>query len=91
MLTTWKDNAPRLAPLLQNSFLQEIAPVSDSLTQVATVGLEALDFIASQKSPPEAWAANATKIVTEAKTPKAEVVLTIAEPTQKLIDAAAKP
>jgi hexosaminidase len=43
-LILWRDNDARLQPLLANSELTaELAPLSQSLSQVAAIGLEALD------------------------------------------------
>jgi hexosaminidase len=88
MLSTWLDNSPRLDPLLQNALLQEIAPVSAALTQTATIGIEALDFISSKQRPPQSWTDHATQILADAKRAKAEVILAIADPVQKLVEAA---
>ena len=43
-LVLWRDNDAKLAPTLKNSDITaELAPLSHSLSQVATVGLQALD------------------------------------------------
>lgn len=43
-LVLWRDNDAKLQPLLQRSFLtQDLAPVSHNLSQVAGIGLQALD------------------------------------------------
>ena len=43
-LVLWRDNDAKLQPLLAQSYLtQELAPVSRNLSQVAEIGLQALD------------------------------------------------
>ncbi len=82
-LELWKSNPPVTVPA-------ELTPVSENLKQAASIGWEALNYISSQKAPPVSWAANATKTLTEAKRPKAEVTLVIVAPIQTLVDLAAK-
>src|SRR5215831_9920915 len=43
-LLLWRDNDPKLQPILARSYLtQDLAPVSRNLAQVAEIGLQALD------------------------------------------------
>ena len=50
-LVLWRDNDAKVQPLLKRSFLtQDLAPVSRNLSQVAEIGLEALDDL--QKNRP---------------------------------------
>ena len=43
-LVLWRDNDAKLQPLLKRSYLtQDLAPVSQNLSQVAEIGLQALD------------------------------------------------
>jgi len=49
-LTLWRDNDAALQPILPHSNLAaELAPVSHTLTQTATIGLAALDTLASHQ------------------------------------------
>jgi hexosaminidase len=85
-LTAWRDNAPTL----QNSFLQELGPLSASLKQTATLGLEALDYIVSQRHPTQEWTRNAKAILADARKPKAELNLAIVAPVAKLVETASR-
>jgi hexosaminidase len=85
LLLAWKDNA-RL--LQQQTLPQEIQPVSNNLTQAAAIGLAALDFINSKQRPSPAWVADANRILVQARKPTAEVILSVADPIQELVDAA---
>ena len=50
-LVLWRDNDAKVQPLLRRSFLtQDLAPVSRNLSQVAEIGLGALDDL--QKNRP---------------------------------------
>jgi hexosaminidase len=87
-LAAWKSNQAKLAPLLQNSILREVAPVSENLTQVAVAGLEALDYIGKHQKPPAEWYISMNKMLVEAKKPKSEVTLAIVDPVQQLVNLA---
>jgi hexosaminidase len=89
-LTAWKDNQQTLAPLLQSSILRELVPVSADLTQVASLGLEALDYVAKHQKPAAAWTASANQTLVEAKKPKAEVIIAIVDPVTRLVELASR-
>ena len=49
-LTRWRDNDTKLEPSLKNSDITaELAPVSQTLTQVSTIGLRALDDLENHR------------------------------------------
>lgn len=49
-LVLWRDNDARLKPLLTRSFLtQDLAPVSRNLSEVAIIGLQALDDLQNNR------------------------------------------
>jgi hexosaminidase len=79
-LLLWKNNP--------KPTIVEVAPVSAALTQSASIGLGALDFIQTHRHPPQAWTAQSIQTLTEAKKPKAEVILSVADPIRKLVDIA---
>src|SRR6267378_1962210 len=46
ILTEWRDNAARLHPLLERSFLlHDLAPLSEDLSALGAAGLQALDYL----------------------------------------------
>ena len=50
-LTLWRDNDAQLQPMLVQSFLmKELVPISRDLNQVATIGLQALDDLKSNRA-----------------------------------------
>ncbi len=89
-LTTWRDNDARLQPVIQKSpLLGEIAPLSQDLSRVGRIGVEALDAIESGKRPPEAWVTEQRAFLQEAKKARAELLLMVAAPVEKLVAQAA--
>jgi hexosaminidase len=89
-LTKWRDNTTALAPLAENSsMVQEIIPVSQNLSALAAAGLQALDYLDRGEKAPAAWKDQQLALVQQAFQPKAEVLLMVAGPVQKLIQASA--
>jgi hexosaminidase len=89
-LTAWRDNDAALQPLLDQSFLlAEDKPLSEDLSALAAAGLQALDALDKGQSLPDAWRTEQLAVVTRLNGPRANLLLMVAPPIQKLIDAAA--
>lgn len=89
-LSTWRDNQARLQPLESQSFLlKEIVPLSQNLSAVAEVGLEALDYLDRAQQPPDDWREQQLPILQNAEQQKAQLLLMIVEPVKKLVESAA--
>ena len=89
LLVTWRDNDNELRPLLQNSFLlKELAPVSQTLSSLAGVGLQALDYIEKGERGSDSWHKEQIAIFQQTEKPAADLFLAIAPAVQKLIEAA---
>jgi len=89
-LNKWQQNHANLQPLLDQSFLlAEDKPLSEDLSALAAAGLQALDAL--DKSLPLAaeWRAQQLAVVVRSNSPRANLLLMVAPPIQKLIDAAA--
>ena len=87
-LSAWRDNDAKLRPLLQQSFLlQEIAPLSGDLSALGASGLQALDYLDKSATSPEPWRTQQLSFIEHAKTPKSSLLLVIAAPVQRLIEA----
>jgi len=87
-LTRWRDNQSNLQALETQSFLlKEIVPVSQDLSAVAASGLQALDYIDRGERAPDAWAQQQFALLQEAEKPKAQLLLMVAAPVQKLVEA----
>jgi hexosaminidase len=88
VLTTWRDNDAALRPLLEQSFLlTELTPLSQDLATTAAAGLFALDYLNKSTPTPVAWSEQQLAIVERAKSPRADLLLMVAEPVQQLINA----
>jgi hexosaminidase len=91
-LTTWRDNDAKLHPLLDREFLlQEVTPLSASLSALGAAGLQALDYLDKSQPIPESWKTQQLAIVDTAKKRQADVLLMVAAPVQQLIEATARP
>jgi len=71
-LTLWRDNDAKLQPALKNSELTaELIPVSQTLSQVSAVGLEALDDLEKHHAPDAAAQQSRQQILKAAEKPEA--------------------
>jgi len=88
-LITWRDNDARLQPIIvQSALLKGSAPASQMLTEVAKIGLEALDAIDAGKHLDQAWAMRTKTRLTAAARPVSEVRIGIVAAVQALADQA---
>jgi hexosaminidase len=86
LLMRWRDNQTKLQPLETQSFLlKEIVPVSQELSDVASVALRALDYIERGERAPDAWAAQQFALLEQAQKPKAQLLLRVVPTIQKLV------
>jgi len=89
-LATWRDNDARLRPLLEQSFLlHELVPLSEDLSALGVAGLSALDYLDRSEASPEPWRAQQLALLDRARTPKADLLLMVVAPVQRLIEASA--
>jgi hexosaminidase len=87
LLTTWRDNDTKLHPALNQSFLlNEVAPLSEDLSALGAAGLHALDYLDKSEPSPESWRAQQLGLVERAKAPKANLLLMVVAPVEKLIE-----
>ncbi len=91
MLTEWRGNAQRLAPDLPRSAMTaELEPLSETLSRVAAIGLDAmLELESGQYSTPEMTAEWESELKA-AETPQAVLTLPMVAPVRELVEAAAQ-
>jgi hexosaminidase len=90
-LILWRDNAAKLRPLLETSFLlKEDIPISENLSRIGSVGLEALDFIDHNRHPPARWRAEQRVFLEQAVQVHAELRLPVAASVAKLVQRASR-
>lgn len=87
-LVLWRDNDAKLQPLLQRSFLtQYLEPVSRNLSQVAGIGLQALDDLQENRLvSAEVRQRNIIFLEASAK-PQAVLLLMVAPSVERLVEA----
>ena len=89
-LVKWRDNDANLQPVLDRSFLLvEDKPLSEDLATLATAGIQALDSIDQNQPLPDAWRTQQLAVVDRSMKPRANLLLMVAPPIQKLIAATA--
>ncbi len=87
-LRQWAENDARLVPMMDgNIFLRELAPLSQRLTALGGIGLQALDYLTSGKSAPPSWVAAQLQTLDNMDAPSAEVSLAAVRPIRLLLKA----
>ena len=90
-LEQWRDNHSLLLPSLKKSFLlSELEPLSESVSNLAATGLQALDYIDFGRKPPESWNRDQAAFLKQVDRPQAELLIMILPGVRKLIGAAAQ-
>jgi hexosaminidase len=89
-LTLWRDNHTRLRPTLEKSaLLKEDTSVSEDLSRLGSLGLEALDYLDRDQRPPEAWLAEKRAFLDHLAKPQSELRIAILPSIQRLANLAA--
>jgi hexosaminidase len=87
-LEVWRDNDAKLSPSLGRSEITaELAPLSQALHQVAEIGLNALDRLQKGTEVSSDHQQQDLTAITEAKKPKAVLLLTVAPSVELLVKA----
>jgi hexosaminidase len=87
-LALWRDNDAKLQPLLEKSEISaELAPLSRSLSQVATMGLQALDDLENRRVADPATLQKNMQLLEAAKKPQAILLDMVAPSVQLLVQA----
>jgi len=85
-LNRWRDNDETLQLLAQRSSLvQEVAPLSQSLSAISAGGLRSLDYLDRGEKAPQAWKAQQLALMQAAFQPKGQVMLMVVPAVQKLV------
>jgi hexosaminidase len=90
-LALWRDNDAKLQPTLKNSELTaELAPVSSTLAQVATIGLQALDDLEHHRQASGDTLQTSLQTLQAADKPEAVLRDMIVAPVRVLVEASGK-
>jgi hexosaminidase len=88
-LTVWRDNDAKLEPSLKNSDITtELAPVSQTLSQVSAIGLRALDDIENHRAADPATTQADTQTLKAAEKPQAVLRDMVVAPVEMLVQTA---
>ena len=88
LLLVWRDNDNELRPLLQNSYLlKELSPISQTLSSLGDVGVQALDYVDKGERGSDSWQKEKIAIFQKAQQPAADLFLAVAPAVQKLVEA----
>lgn len=89
-LTLWRDNDAKLEPSLKNSDITaELIPVSQTLSQVSTIGLRALDDVQNHHAADTSTTQSDLQTLKAAEKPQAVLRDMIVAPVEMLVQAAA--
>jgi hexosaminidase len=89
-LSHWRDNDEKLQRVAtQSTIVQEVAPLSQSLSSISAAGLQALDFMDRGEKAPKEWETQQLAAMQQAFQPKGQVMLMVVPSVQKLIQASA--
>ena len=87
-LVLWRDNDAKLQPLLMRSFLtKDLAPVSRNLSQVAAIGLQALDDLRENHLVPSDVRQRSFAFLKESEKPQAVLILMVVPTVELLLEA----
>jgi hexosaminidase len=90
-LTAWRDNDAKLQPSLETSQLTaELVPVSHTLSQVASIGLQALDDLQNHRTADATTRRSQMQTLKQAEKPEAVLLDTVVPSIETLLDAEGK-
>ena len=90
-LTRWRDNDAKLQPTLKDSAITaELGPISQSVSEVAALGLQALDDLQSRQKITADAKETKLAMLKDAAKPKAVLVDKLVAPVEMLVNASAK-
>jgi hexosaminidase len=90
-LRLWKSNHQKLKPVIVGApVLKEIETLSEDLSRIAGIGLEAVEFILAGKKVSPQWLDESKKVLEAAKEPRGHAELMIVTAVERLVDACSK-
>jgi hexosaminidase len=87
-LTGWIEDEKQARPIMEQSYLlTEIRPISETISELCLKGLQALDYLESRQSAPEAWRKETSALLDRAGKPQAEMLPAITASIKRLVEA----
>jgi hexosaminidase len=84
---TWAGNDRRLEPL----GIAELTALSQNLSKLGAIGLQALDYIETRKPAPKEWVSEQNHLLDQLEKPTAEVKLAAVQLVRRLVTQASRP
>ena len=86
-LKLWEENHQELLPLIEQSpVLKEIETLSEDLSKIAGIGIQAIEFMLANKKAEPLWLEGSKKILESAKKPRGHAELMIISAIEQLVD-----
>lgn len=86
-LTKWAENHEKLKPIIATSpILKEVTPLSENLSLIAKVGLEAISLIEKNEKPSAEWMDNAKVVIENSKKWTAQMEIVVIDSIGKLVE-----
>lgn len=90
-LVLWKENHAELVKIIKFSpVLAEIESLSRDLSEIATIGLEALTMLKAHQQAPETWKQEKLAVLAKAKEPRGQAELMVISAIEELVIATNK-
>jgi hexosaminidase len=91
LLTLWKKNHKGLLKTIEISpILKEIESASKDLSNIATAGLEAIEYINNDQKQKKDWLNSKLKLIQKAEVPRGQTEIMVVSAIKKLLDKAAE-
>jgi len=88
ILTLWKNNHSKLMKIIsQSPILEEITPMSEMLSEISQIGLEALEKLENDEKAGNRWKKKSRDLLKKAEAPHGQTELMIVTAIEKLVDA----
>jgi hexosaminidase len=86
-LRLWKENHQKLLPMIEQSpVLKEIETLSEDLSRIAGIGIQAIESILANKKVEPLWLEKSKKILEAARKPRGHAELMIVSAIEQLVD-----
>jgi len=87
-LRLWKENHEKLLPVIKQSpVLKEIETLSEDLSRISDIGIQAIEYLLVEKKAAPQWLEESKKILEAAKKPRGHAELMIVSAIEQLLDA----
>ncbi len=91
VLAQWRDSRPTLEAIIaQSPTLRDAEPLAKNISELGTIGLEAVTYLSTGVAPPVGWRESRLLALEDAAKPKAALEFAVIPSVKKLVIAAAE-